>query len=60
MLAYFFHVTLSANQNTYSYRMSGGGGISVLYNKKIERDDITDILSKSTKKTSSENVTSQF
>jgi hypothetical protein len=37
MLAYFFHVTLSANQNAYSGRISAGGGggvgISVLYNK---------------------------
>ncbi len=29
----FFLVTLSANQNAYSYRISGGGGISVFYNK---------------------------
>ncbi len=33
MLAYFIRVTLSANQNAYSYRISGGGGISILYNK---------------------------
>ncbi len=36
MLAYFFHVTLSANQNAYSYiirGVGGGGGICVLYNK---------------------------
>ncbi len=44
MLVYFFHVTLSANQNAYSYRISGKGGISVLYNKIIKRSDYATVF----------------
>ncbi len=32
MQAYFFHVSISAIQNAYGYKISGG--ISILYNKK--------------------------